>query len=115
MIRYLPIIMLAFGLLLVSTSFASARTLDHLPVEQGQTCEVKGAKAEAGTSVPAKMTRCWKQFGLGILVPGCQFHAQLVRIDQPPVPEFSSSWPLPLDPTVNEGVAPLLDIPPPRA
>ncbi|WP_421952874.1 hypothetical protein [Pelagibacterium sp.] len=115
MIRYLPILMLAFGLLLVSASFASARTPDDRPAEQNAFCYDASAEVAIGLDVAEKLGRCWKKMGLGILVSGCQFHADLVHLEQPPKPDAHSCWPVPIDLAIDDGPPPLLDIPPPRA
>ncbi|AEQ50436.1 hypothetical protein SAMN05428936_101325 [Pelagibacterium halotolerans] len=115
MTRYLPILMLAFGLLLVSASFASARAPETLPADVDSFCLEASAKVAFGSEAPEKLGRCWKQMGLGILVPGCQVHAHLARVEQPPKPDTQACWPTPRDIVVDDGPPPLLDIPPPRA
>jgi hypothetical protein len=115
MIRYLPILMLAFGLLLVSASFASARTPDAPRPDHAAVCVDVSAQSASLSAEPAKLGRCWKQMGLGILIPGCQVHAELARIDQPAIPDGDTFWPVPLNLMGNDGPPARLDIPPPRA
>ncbi|MAN78743.1 MAG: hypothetical protein CML24_16540 [Rhizobiales bacterium] len=115
MIRYLPILMLAFGLLLLSASFASAQTPGESFSKQNNFCADASARIDAGLAPTAKLGRCWKQMGLGILVPGCQLHAQLVSVPQPPIPDADRSWPAPMDLMAEDGPPPLLEIPPPQA
>ena len=115
MTRYLPILMLAFGLLLVSASFASARAPETLPVGVDALCLDASAKVAFDSEAPEKLGRCWKQMGLGILVPGCQLHADLARVEQPPKPDAHNCWPAPMELVIDDDPPQLLDIPPPRA
>lgn len=111
MIRYLPIVMLAFGLVLLSASFAAAAPA---PAGVGAMC------VEATTADPFETgqttSRCWKQLGTGLLVPGgCPAHATLVETAATSRPDATPRWPQ-LEPFLcGESQPPELDHPPPRA
>lgn len=113
MIRYLPILMVALGLLLVSTSFAHAQSSVRAPVDAAAVCRVT-ADSQAAADSP-KLGRCWKQMGLGILVAGCKVHAQLPHDEFSVAQRPEPCWPPLTDPVLLDGPVPLLDIPPPRA
>lgn len=114
MIRFLPIVMVALGLLLVSTSFAAAQTGAAHEANTQEIC-LEPASASAFRLEDEKLGRCWKQIGLGILVHGCKLQVALPAepcpMRQPPAP----GWAPLIDPVVYEGPSPPLDIPPPRA
>lgn len=111
MIRYLPILMVALGLLLVSTSFAAAQTSDPLRPAAQEVCDA-AIELEADGQ---KLGRCWKQIGLGILINGCKVHAALVQDEDTERPLPSPCWPSLADPVGYEGPSPPLDLPPPKA
>jgi hypothetical protein len=115
MTRYLPFLMLAFGLLLLSATFASAQTPDEVRTDQASVCVDVSAQGVSSSVAPAKLGRCWKQMGLGIMVPGCQVHAALALVDQPAMPGSGTYWPTPLNLIGCEDPPARLDIPPPRA
>lgn len=114
MTRYLPILMLALGLFLVSASFASVRAAEPMPAAIGFCAELS-AEPATDREIPEKLGRCWKKMGLGTLIPGCHGHADIVRVEQPLVPDTLRCWPAPMDLVGDDGPPPLLDIPPPRA
>ncbi|RDE08924.1 hypothetical protein [Pelagibacterium lacus] len=111
MIRYLPIVMLAFGLVLLSASFAAAAPA---PAGVGAMCIDPTAADPFETG--QKTSRCWKQLGSGLLVPGgCPVHATLVETEATARPDTGPGWPH-LEPfPVGESQPPELDHPPPRA
>lgn len=114
MIRYLPILMVALGLLLVSTSFAAAQTDATLDAGNHEICLDPSVTSQAQLG-EEKLGRCWKQAGLGILTYGCKVHAALPEapcaVEQPHAP----SWSPLTDPVSYEGPSPPLVLPPPRA
>lgn len=112
MIRYLPILMVALGLLLVSTSFAHAQTDAGGQADAGAICLVSETHADLDDH---KLGRCWKQMGLGILIAGCKVHAELPRDDFAVQPRPAPCWPPLTEPVLIDGPAPPLDIPPPKA
>ena len=114
MTRYLPILMLALGLFLVSASFASVRAAEPRPAAT-EFCAELSAQPAVDREIPEELGRCWKKMGLGALIPGCHGPADIVRVEQPFVPDTHGCWPAPMDLVVDDGPPPLLDIPPPRA
>lgn len=112
MIRYLPIVMVALGLLLVSTSFAAAQSDVGQPADPAAVCLDLAAHADSDGHEPG---RCWKEIGLGILIAGCTVHAELPREDFTLAPRPAPCWPPLADPVPLDDPAPPLDIPPPRA
>lgn len=112
MIRYLPILMVALGLLLVSTSFARAQTDAGVRTEPGAICLVSETQTDLDGH---ELGRCWKKIGLGILVAGCKMHAELPRDDFAVRPRPAPCWPPLVEPMLIDGPAPPLDIPPPKA
>lgn len=114
MTRYLPILMVALGLFLVSTSFAAARADRAAPSEPGAIC----LDISAGTQPDAdgqKLGRCWKQIGLGFLIAGCTVHAELPPAEPVLEPQPAPCRPPLTDPVLLDGPPPSLDIPPSRA
>jgi hypothetical protein len=112
--RYLPILLVALGLLLVSTSFAAAQTGAKIETTNGQVC-LDASTTFSPQSEGGKIHRCWKQLGLGILVNGCKTHIALpetaVAIGERPAP----CWLFQTNPVPYEGPSPPLDLPPPKA
>ncbi|WP_404406228.1 hypothetical protein [Pelagibacterium halotolerans] len=82
MSRFLPIVLLATGLLLIFTSFASANpTANAGPVENA-ICEEVAADARVEPSTPK--AHCWKKIGLGKVLPSCPTeHAIVAAITLP--------------------------------
>lgn len=117
MTRFLPIAMLALGLILVSTSFASAQAVDRHAPDLVQNCALDMAEAtETVAEPPAEaFGRCWKKFGVNMAIPGCTVHAQLPSTCAIEPPRSGPNW----EPTsvliASEGLAPPLASPPPRA
>ena len=114
MIRYLPILMLVLGLLLVSTSFAAAQTGETMPGIEREMC-VDIADNGAASLDEDWAERCWRQIGLGILVHSCQLVATLPDDCEPLEPRFVRVGTPPDRFTFREGDPPVLDVPPPRA
>lgn len=115
MFRYLPIVMLAFGLVLVSASFASAASLAAPASVDAQMC--LAAPADPGTAQTGepKAERCWKKIGLGLFIPGCEIYAQIPRSAAIDTATMVHGWPVVAALLIGEDAPPLLDFPPPRA
>lgn len=118
MTRILPIIMLTVGLVLLSSSFAAAATTDAGTQPLAQWCALEDQPGETVAAIErpgSQLARCWKKLALGILVSGCDGHAQLARdLEVEPKP-LRAYWAM-TQPLIDlVGVEPLLDLPPPRA
>lgn len=114
MTRYLPIAMLALGLVLLSTSFASARTMEQPAPTLVQVCVLDMAETTLDTP-PDSLGRCWKVFGMNMAIPGCSVYAQLPAncAIEPPQPD--SGWDAALPLLASDGLSPPLALPPPKA
>lgn len=111
MIRYIPILMVALGLLLLSTSFAAAKSSAVSTGIAEKVClDISAAMAE-----PDQAGRCWKQLGIGLLIPGCQAYANLTSDRVSSLPDAGVSWPSLANVAPREDRMPPLDLPPPRA
>lgn len=117
MTRYLPIAMLALGLVLLSTSFASAQALDRHVPDLAQACALDMDEAvETDIEPPAvSLGRCWKKFGVNMAIPGCTVYAQLPASCSIEPPEALLKWDLALFATSGQGLSPPLALPPPKA
>lgn len=119
MTRILPIIMLTIGLVLLSSSFATAATTEAGAEFSEQWCVLEDrATADIASSFDRpepKLGRCWKELALGIVVPGCKVHLQLPQAwavaPEQPVAQRASMPP----PMALTGIEPVLDLPPPKA
>lgn len=117
MTRFLPIAMLALGLVLLSTSFASAQTVDQHASDLATVCTLDMAgTAETAMEPPAEaLGRCWKKLGVSMIVPGCTVHAQMPAACTVEPPRTKPAWESAAPLIVLEGIAPPLALPPPRA
>ena len=115
MLRYLPIFVIALGLVLVSTSLAGAQT--GLATSDDAIChEMEGGEqAESVGNGHAKSGRCWKSVGAGIVIPGCKVFAQTCAALAADFSADGSGWPPVVEPLVRPGLPPTLDLPPPKA
>lgn len=111
MIRYIPILMVAFGLLLLSTSFAAANS----PVVSTGVADEMCFVISAGVSEPDQASKCWKQLGAGLLIPGCKAYAELPSDRVSSLTDAGVSWPSLANVAPREDRIPPLDLPPPRA
>src|SRR5690606_32772307 len=109
-----PILMVALGLFLVSTSFAAARADNAARPDPGAICLDIATEAEVEAD-GHRLGRCWKQMGPGILVAGCTVHAELPHTESVVEPQPAPCRPPMTDPVLLDGPPPSLDIPPPRA
>ncbi|SDG91546.1 hypothetical protein [Pelagibacterium luteolum] len=117
MTRILPIIMLTIGLVLLSSSFATAATTETHAMPLAQWCVLDDQPTDTASPLdrPELMLgRCWKELALGMVVPGCKVHGQIPHACDIEPKQPQAHWAI-IEPLIDRiGIEPFPVLPPPR-
>ena len=116
MFRILPVLMVALGLFLAVTSFASASSPDTGDATGLDLCAETTSESVAVLDQPIRtdLARCWRTVGMGIPVPSCQIEKGVTSTAENAVPQNNIGWPVIATALGHDAPAPLTDVPPPK-
>lgn len=116
MFRILPVLMVALGLFLAVTSFASAGSPDKGDAAGFDLCAETVSENVAVLDQPIRpgLARCWRTVGIGIPVPSCQVEKGVTSMAETAVPQNNVGWPEIATALGHDAPAPLTDVPPPK-
>jgi hypothetical protein len=117
MFRILPVLMVALGLFLAVTSFASANTPEGVEAGRLDVCAEVAEHSVALLDQPARsdLARCWRTVGMGVPVPACQIEKGVTAATEKTVPRNDVGWPETVTAQGHDTPAPLTDVPPPKS